>query len=322
MLVDSYGRVIDYLRISVTQRCNFRCLYCMPKTPFEWSAKENLLSFEELFMFVKVCIDEGVKKIRITGGEPLVRKDLHKFIAMISEYKQDIDLALTTNASLLKQQAKDLRQAGLKRINISLDTLKEEVAFKLAQKNILKDVLNGINEALELGFNIKFNTVALKGINDSEFIDLLEFAKTRKSQIRFIEFMENYHAYGDLKGLKSAEILNIIAQKYSFKQGQKSPNAPATIYELEDGYEFGIIDPHSHDFCDSCNRIRLSAEGLLIPCLYYDEALSIKKAIRNKDIVGACEVLKTVIKNKSEKNRWAENEANQSSTRAFYQTGG
>lgn len=321
MLIDSYGRVIDYLRISVTQRCNFRCLYCMPKTPFEWNTKENLLSFEELFMFVKVCIDEGVNKIRITGGEPLVRKDLYKFIAMISQYKQDIDLALTTNASLLKQQAKDLKQAGLKRINISLDTLKEEVAFKLAQKNILKDVLNGIDEALNLDFKIKFNTVALKDINDKEFIDLLEFAKERKCQIRFIEFMENYHAYGDLKGLKSEEILNIIAQKYTFKSCEKIPNAPASLYELSDGYRFGVIDPHSHDFCDTCNRIRLSAEGLLIPCLYYDEALSIKKAIRNNDIKAACEVLRTVIKNKSEKNRWS-NEDNKSSTRAFYQTGG
>ncbi|MCR6570996.1 GTP 3',8-cyclase MoaA [Campylobacter insulaenigrae] len=321
MLIDSYGRVIDYLRISVTQRCNFRCLYCMPKTPFEWSAKENLLSFEELFMFVKVCIDEGVNKIRITGGEPLVRKDLHKFIAMISEYKQDIDLALTTNASLLKQQAQELKKAGLKRINISLDTLKEETAFKLAQKNILKEVLSGIEEALKVGFKIKFNTVALKDINDIEFIQLLEFAKERNCQIRFIEFMENYHAYGDLKGLKSEDILNILAKKYSFKACEKLPNAPASLYELDDGYRFGIIDPHSHDFCDTCNRIRLSAEGLLIPCLYYDEALSIKKSIKNKDIQGACEILKTVIKNKSEKNRW-NHEDNKSSTRAFYQTGG
>lgn len=321
MLIDSYGRVIDYLRISVTQRCNFRCLYCMPKTPFEWSAKENLLSFEELFMFVKACIDEGIKKIRITGGEPLVRKDLHKFIAMIHEYNSDLDLALTTNASLLKLHAKNLKNAGLKRINISLDTLKEEVAQKLAQKNVLPDVLSGIEEAFNVGFKIKFNTVALRGVNDDELIELLEFAKQSNSQIRFIEFMENYHAYGALKGLKSKDILELIAKKYNFKALDKIPNSPASLYELEDGYCFGVIDPHSHDFCDTCNRIRLSAEGLLIPCLYYDEALSIKKAIRNKDINAACDILREVIRNKSEKNRWSD-ENNQTSTRAFYQTGG
>ncbi|SQA68948.1 molybdenum cofactor biosynthesis protein A [Campylobacter jejuni] len=134
MLIDQFGRKINYLRISVTQRCNFRCLYCMPKIPFDYQPKENLLSFEELFLFVKAAIDEGIEKIRITGGEPLLRKDLSIFIKMISDYKSDIDLAITTNGFLLKDFAKDLKNAGLKRLNISLDTLDHKKAKTLAQK--------------------------------------------------------------------------------------------------------------------------------------------------------------------------------------------
>ena len=296
MLIDKYGRVVDYLRISVTQRCNFRCRYCMPTTPFSWTPKENLLTFEELFLFVKVAIDEGVKKIRITGGEPLVRKDLDVFIKMISDYKPDIDLALTTNGFMLPHFAKRLKDAGLKRINMSLDTLNEQKAKFIAQKSVLHEVLAGFEAALDAGLKVKINTVALKGFNDDELVNLLEFAKFRNSQIRFIEYMENSHA--------------------------KEPNAPASIYRLDDGYKFGIIDPHKHDFCESCNRIRLSAEGLLIPCLYFEDALSIKKAVANGDIVAASEILRQVLANKPKENKWAIGASNETSSRAFYQTGG
>ncbi|MBE3610195.1 GTP 3',8-cyclase MoaA [Campylobacter californiensis] len=322
MLVDKYGRTVDYLRISVTQRCNFRCRYCMPTTPFSWMPKENLLTFEELFLFVKVAIDQGVTKIRITGGEPLVRKDLDVFIKMISDYKSDIDLALTTNGFMLRHYAKRLKDAGLKRINMSLDTLDEKKAKFIAQKGILHEVLAGFEAAFDAGLKVKLNTVALKGINDNELVSLLEFAKFRGSQIRFIEYMENTHAKDDLKGLKSDEILAIISEKYKITKDEKLPNSPASIYKLEDGYKFGIIDPHKHDFCESCNRIRLSAEGLLIPCLYFEDALSIKDAVSKGDIVAASEILRQVLENKPEKNKWAVGTQNETSSRAFYQTGG
>ncbi|MGH1600458.1 GTP 3',8-cyclase MoaA [Campylobacter majalis] len=322
MLIDGHGRVVNYLRVSVTQRCNFRCRYCMPSTPFNWTPKENLLSFEELFLFIKVCIDEGVNKIRITGGEPLLRKDLPKFISMIHEYKPDIDLAITTNGYMLKSYAKALKDAGLKRINMSLDTLKNDKARFMAQKSVLNEVLTGFEEALEVGLKVKLNTVALKGFNDDEILNLLEFAKFRGCQIRFIEYMENQHAKDELKGLKSYEILNIIAQKYNFTKAEKLPSAPASLYKLDDGYTFGIIDPHKHDFCESCNRIRLSAEGFLIPCLYFEDAMSIKKAVQSGDILGASEILRQVLKNKPEKNKWEADATNVTSTRAFYQTGG
>lgn len=320
MLIDQFGRKINYLRISVTQRCNFRCLYCMPKIPFDYQPKENLLSFEELFLFVKAAIDEGIEKIRITGGEPLLRKDLSVFIKMISDYKSDIDLAITTNGFLLKDFAKDLKNAGLKRLNISLDTLDHKKAKTLAQKDVLDSVLAGIEEALNLGLKVKLNTVALKNLNDNELLSLLEFAKSKNAQIRFIEFMENTHAYGKLQGLTRDEILQILSQKYQIQLIKKDQKAPVSIYKAND-YEFGIIDPHSHEFCDSCNRIRLSAEGLLIPCLYFDEALSIKEAIRRGDVKAAVEILQEVLRNKPEKNKWSV-EDNETSSRAFYQTGG
>ena len=320
MLIDQFGRKINYLRISVTQRCNFRCLYCMPKIPFDYQPKENLLSFEELFLFVKAAIDEGIEKIRITGGEPLLRKDLSIFIKMISDYKSDIDLAITTNGFLLKDFAKDLKNAELKRLNISLDTLDHKKAKTLAQKDVLDSVLSGIDEALNLDLKVKLNTVALKNLNDDELISLLEFAKSKKAQIRFIEFMENTHAYGKLQGLKRDEIIQILSQKYQIQLIKKDEKAPVSIYKADD-YEFGIIDPHSHEFCDSCNRIRLSAEGLLIPCLYFDEALSIKEAVRKGDIKAAVEILQEVLRNKPEKNKWSVVD-NETSSRAFYQTGG
>ncbi|MEW6551675.1 MAG: GTP 3',8-cyclase MoaA [Campylobacterota bacterium] len=321
MLIDAHGRKVDYLRISVTERCNFRCQYCMPEKPFSWVPKENILSFEDMFKFVKASIDLGIKKIRLTGGEPLLREDLDKFIAMIYGYDSSIDLALTTNGFLLKSVASRLKNAGLKRINISLDSLIPHKAAKIAQKDVLKDVLEGILEAKKVGLEVKINSVPIQGINDDEIIDLLEFCKKEGFKIRFIEFMENSHAASSLKGLKSNQIQDIISTKYSFKKLPRESSSPAQYFALEDGYEFGIIEPHLDDFCTSCNRIRLTAEGYLIPCLYFEDAMSIRDYVRNGDIDKAVEVLKTVLRNKPEKNKWSE-DSNTDSSRAFYETGG
>lgn len=322
MLIDGHGRVVDYLRISVTERCNFRCQYCMPNTPFSWVPHENILSYEDMFLFIKVAIDEGVTKIRITGGEPLVRPNLEVLIKMISDYKKDIDLALTTNAFFLEAQAQKLYDAGLKRVNISLDSLKKEKVAQISKIDSLDRVLRGIEKAKEVGLKIKLNTVPLKGVNDDELLDILEFAKQRRIMVRFIEYMENIHANQNLKGLNSEDIKNIIATKYHFQDIGKVGASPASRFKLDDGYVFGIINPHKHDFCETCNRIRLSSEGLLIPCLYFDEALSIKEAVKEKDYKKASEILKIVLKNKPEKNRWEESKDNEVSSRAFYQTGG
>ena len=321
MLIDSYGRTVDYLRVSVTERCNFRCQYCMPEKPFTWVPKESILKFEELFEFIKVAIDEGIKKIRITGGEPLLREDLDKFIKMIYDYEPTIDLAMTTNAYLLKATAQKLKDAGLQRINVSIDTLKPEVAERIAQKDVLSNVLEGVDEALKVGLKVKVNMVPMKGVNDSEIIDVLEYCKTRGMSIRFIEYMENVHAAVDIKGMKSRELLSVIGEKYVFADEGFDGHSPSHYYKMEDGYRFGIIEPYEDDFCKTCNRIRLSAEGQLIPCLYFDEAMSIKESIQRGDIKGAAQVLKEVVRTKPEKNRWSDTEG-ETSSRAFYETGG
>ncbi len=321
MLVDSYGRTVDYLRVSVTERCNFRCQYCMPEKPFSWVPKENLLSFEELFEFIKVAIDEGVKKIRITGGEPLLREDLDAFIRMIHDYKNDIDLAMTTNAYLLKGSAQKLYDAGLRRLNVSIDSLKPQTAEKIAKKDVLGPVLEGVEEALRVGMKVKVNMVPMKGLNDGEILDVLEYCKERGMTVRFIEYMENVHAEVNIKGMQSPELLSIIGSRYPYIDEGFDGHSPSHYYKLEDGYEFGIIEPHKDDFCTKCNRIRLTAEGNLIPCLYFDEAMSIRDAVRRGDIKEATQVPKEVIRTKPEKNRWSEGDA-EASSRAFYETGG
>jgi GTP 3',8-cyclase len=321
MLIDSYDRVVDYLRISVTERCNFRCQYCMPEKPFSWVPKENILSFEELFEFIKVCVDEGVNKIRITGGEPLLREDLDKFIKMIYDYKPSIDLAMTTNAYLLKDAAQRLKDAGLKRINVSIDSLIPSVAEEIAGKNVLKNVLEGVDEALKVGLKVKVNMVPMKTLNATEIIDVLEYSKARNMSIRFIEYMENAHAKKGISGLKSSELLAILNEKYTFSDDGFDGASPSHYYTMEDGYRFGIIEPYEDDFCKKCNRIRLTAEGNLIPCLYFDEAMSIAESIKHGDIKGAALVLKEVVRTKPEKNRWG-GEDDEISTRAFYETGG
>ncbi len=320
-LVDSYGREVNYLRVSVTERCNFRCQYCMPEKPFTWTPKENLLSFEDMFEFMKVSIDEGINKIRITGGEPLLREDLDKFIKMIYDYAPKIDLAMTTNAYLLKGAAQKLKDAGLKRINISIDSLIPDVAEKIAQKDVLRQVLDGVDEALNVGLKVKVNMVPMKGMNDNEILDVLEYCKDRNMTVRFIEYMENVHAAVDIKGMKSDELLALIGTRYGYTDEGLEAQSPSHYYRTDDGYRFGIIEPYKDDFCSTCNRIRITAEGDLIPCLYFDEAMSIRDAIRKGDIKTAAAVLKEVVRTKPEKNRWSE-EDGESSSRAFYETGG
>ena len=323
MLIDGFGRKVDYLRVSVTERCNFRCQYCMPEKPFSWVPKENLLSYEDLFKFIKASIDEGIKKVRITGGEPLLRENLDIFIKMVFDYKNDIDLALTTNGFLLPKVAQKLKDSGLKRINISLDTLNQATAAKIAQKDVLETVLKGIQAAADAGLKIKINCVPIKGINDNDILDVLEFCKEKGYVVRYIEFMENNHAKDGAKGLNSNEILEIISKKYpNIKMVPRDTSSPAQYYELENGFQFGIIEPHKDDFCAQCNRIRLTAEGFLIPCLYFEDAMSIKDAIQNDRIDEAVEILKKVLQNKPEKNKWSIKDDNKISTRAFYQTGG
>jgi len=325
MLVDKYERKVDYLRVSVTQRCNFRCQYCMPEKPFEWIPKEELLSYEEMFKFIKIAIDNGVKKIRLTGGEPLVRDDLDKFITMIYAYKNDIDLALTTNGYLLKNQIDKLKKAGLKRVNISIDSLERETFWYLTKKDVMDKVKEGIEAAVDAGLYVKLNAVILKDINEHEVLDLYNYAKNLGAQIRYIEYMENENAYENLKTVPSVNIIKQILTKHHIEMQVTKENSAAKIYKDESGYEFGIIEPYDDSFCQTCNRIRLSAEGDLIPCLYYEDAQNIKSSLSSNEKLEA--VLKDVVWNKPEKNKWSLEpsvgcSSTEISSRAFYYTGG
>ncbi|KAA8892283.1 GTP 3',8-cyclase MoaA [Helicobacter pylori] len=321
MLVDSFNRVIDYIRVSVTKQCNFRCQYCMPTAPLNFFDDEELLPLDNVLEFLKIAIDEGVKKIRITGGEPLLRKGLDEFIAKLHAYNKEVALVLSTNGFLLKKMAKDLKNAGLSRVNVSLDSLKSDRVLKISQKDALKNALEGIEESLKVGLKLKLNMVVMKGVNDDEILELLEYAKNRSIQIRYIEFMENTHAKDLVKGLKEEEILDLIAQKYKIIETENPKKGSSKIYTLENGYQFGIIAPHSDDFCQSCNRIRLASDGKICPCLYYQDAIDAKEAIINKDTKMMKRLLKQSVINKPEKNMWNDKNS-KTPTRAFYYTGG
>ncbi|WP_033705516.1 GTP 3',8-cyclase MoaA [Helicobacter pylori] len=321
MLIDSFNRVIDYIRVSVTKQCNFRCQYCMPTTPLDFFDDEELLPLDNALEFLKIAIDEGVKKIRITGGEPLLRKGLDEFIAKLHAYNKEVALVLSTNGFLLKKMAKGLKDAGLSRVNVSLDSLKSDRVLKISQKDALKNALEGIEESLKVGLKLKLNTVVMKGVNDDEILELLEYAKNRGIQIRYIEFMENTHAKDLVKGLKEEEILDLIAQKYEIIETENPKKGSSKIYTLENGYQFGIIAPHSDDFCQSCNRIRLASDGKICPCLYYQDAIDAKEAIINKDTKMMKRLLKQSVINKPEKNMWNDKNS-KTPTRAFYYTGG
>lgn len=293
----------------------------MPTTPLDFFDDEELLPLDNVLEFLKIAIDEGVKKIRITGGEPLLRKGLDEFIAKLHAYNKEVALVLSTNGFLLKKMAKGLKDAGLSRVNVSLDSLKSDRVLKISQKDALKNALEGIEESLKVGLKLKLNTVVMKGVNDDEILELLEYAKNRSIQIRYIEFMENTHAKDLVKGLKEREILDLIAQKYKIIETENPKKGSSKIYTLENGYQFGIIAPHSDDFCQSCNRIRLASDGKICPCLYYQDAIDAKEAIINKDTKMMKRLLKQSIINKPEKNMW--NDKNSKiPTRAFYYTGG
>ncbi|GAA9099626.1 GTP 3',8-cyclase MoaA [Helicobacter pylori] len=280
MLVDSFNRVIDYIRVSVIKQCNFRCQYCMPTTPLNFFDDEELLPLDNVLESLKIAIDEGVKKIRIT-----------------------------------------VWGVALSRVNVSLDSLKSDRVLKISQKDALKNTLEGIEESLKVGLKLKLNMVVVKSVNDDEILELLEYAKNRHIQIRYIEFMENTHAKSLVKGLKEREILDLIAQKYQIIATEKPKQGYSKIYTLENGYQFGIIAPHSDDFCQSCNRIRLASDGKICPCLYYQDAIDAKEAIMNKDTKNIKRLLKQSIINKPEKNMWNDKNS-ETPTRAFYYTGG
>lgn len=275
--VDQFGRQKGKLRISVTDRCNFKCVYCMPEHP-SWMDKKNLVGFESLYQFCELMVKGGIENIRITGGEPLMRKGLVHFIQQLQQLKaQGLKrISMTTNGHYLKKYAVLLKQAGLDDINISLDSL-DDAQFQALTKNALAPVLEGIIHAQDAGLAIKINAVILKGQNEDQILPLTAWACAHRISLRFIEFMPlDGDAHWQRKDVVTEQdILEVLGQQYTL-QLQPQGNEPARRYQLDGGYEIGIISTISHAFCASCDRIRLTAQGELYNCLFATEGLALK----------------------------------------------
>ncbi len=273
-LTDRLSRVHTSLRISVTDRCNIRCFYCMPNENVRFRPRDEILSFEEIERFVRVVSQMGVHRLRLTGGEPLVRADLPRLVEMLAALPGIDDLALTTNGILLEEQAADLRRAGLERVNISLDTLSEEVFQKISRREGLDRVLAGIAAAQKVGFtNIRLNAIAIQGLTEGEIIPLARFARERGLELRFIEYMpldaEQHWQAADV--LDGQTIRRILEAEFGplLPIGRPHASQPATDFEFADGRgRIGLIQPVSQSFCGACDRLRLTAEGQVRNCLF------------------------------------------------------
>ena len=284
MITDSLRRPLGSLRVSVTDRCNLRCRYCMPEQEYVWLPKQSILTFEEIARLVSVFTALGVAKVRLTGGEPLLRHDLPALCRMLAGNTGIRDLAITTNGLLLAKQAAALRQAGLGRITVSLDTLRPERMRDLARSDRHADVLAGIAAARAAGFPLKLNTVVMRGVNDDEVVDLIEFARSQDAELRFIEYMDVGGATGwsAEQVVSQREILEVLSVRYGSiaPVSGGDPSAPAERFRLLDGTTFGIVASTSAPFCRSCDRSRLTADGTWFLCLYAERGTDLRDPLR------------------------------------------
>jgi cyclic pyranopterin phosphate synthase len=273
-LVDGFGRVHTNLRISVTDRCNIRCFYCMPAENIRFKPREELLTFEEIERFARVAASLGVNKLRLTGGEPLVRHGVAELVGQLRKIPGIKDIALTTNAMLLADRAAALREAGLDRLNISLDTLNAEKFVEITRRDALNQVLDGIFAARKAGFtNIKLNAVAIRGLTEDDVVPLAEFARAHAMKIRFLEYMplDGDEAWNNDYVLSGEEILRILSERFGPLEpiDPEDPSQPATDFRYQDATaEIGLIQPVSEPFCHRCNRLRITAEGQIRNCLF------------------------------------------------------
>jgi cyclic pyranopterin phosphate synthase len=285
-MVDSFGRRIEYLRISVTDKCNLRCVYCMPVEGLPWLKRDEILDYEEIARVVRVMAKMGLRRLRITGGEPLVRRDLSSLIRMLSAIEGIDNIALSTNAVLLEAQAADLKEAGVDRVNISLDSLRADRADTIARRpGTLDKVLRGLAAAEAVGFDpIKINVVLMRDSNDDEIVDLAAITKERPWHIRFIEIMPT-GSNTDLSAdsfISCKEALERVRELGDIKPvAGPIGNGPATYYRFDGAPgTIGVITPMSHNFCDRCNRMRLTADGQLRPCLFGSIQTDLRSALR------------------------------------------
>jgi cyclic pyranopterin phosphate synthase len=286
-LIDPFGRRVTDLRVSITDRCNFRCTYCMPEEGLEWVGRDDLLTYEEQAQIVRVCVDRfGFASVRITGGEPTVRAHLPRLVAMLAPLR--IDIALTSNGVKLPEMAGELARAGLARINVSLDSLRRETFFALTRRDELDRVIAGIDASVAAGLHpVKVNSVVIRGVNDDEVVDLAAFARDRGVALRFIEFMP-LDADGEWspdRVVPAAEILDAIHAVFPLEDHALAGSGhvqPAAVFRYADGRgEVGVIPSVTAPFCESCDRIRVTAEGKLRTCLFALEEFDLRHILRS-----------------------------------------
>ncbi len=285
MIIDKFNRVHDYLRISLTDNCNFRCFYCMPEEDYDFTAATKLMQPAEIEQLAKIFVHEGVKKIRLTGGEPLVRKDAADIIMALS--KLPVQLTLTTNGTRLHEFIPVLEAAGIKSLNISLDTLQPEKFMLITRRDQFKTVYNNIQLLLEKNFHVKVNVVVMKGLNDNEINDFVEWTKNQPVHVRFIEFMPfEGNRWTSNKVTTWKEMLTIIEQQYAFVPLKNDVHDTAKVYTVA-GHKgtFAVISTMSAPFCNGCNRMRLTADGKMKNCLFSGEETDLLSALRKDEDV-------------------------------------
>ena len=327
-LVDKFGRLHDSLRISVTDRCNIRCFYCMPEEGVQFMDRADILSFEEIERFVRAAVPLGISKIRLTGGEPLVRRDLHKLIEKLTAIPGIRDIALTTNAVLLEKHAADLFAAGLRRLNVHLDTLDRARFQHITRRDDLPKVLAGIDEAVRVGFRrIKLNIVAVKNLVEPDIVPMARYCRERGFEPRYIEFMplDAQSLWDRRKVLTSDEILSMIAAEIGevVPVPDADPRAPATEYRYADGGgTLGVVASVTRPFCLNCNRLRLTSDGKLRYCLFAIDETDVRDLLRADSTDG--QIQDRIRRNISEK--WIGHEINSSKfippPRPMYSIGG
>jgi cyclic pyranopterin phosphate synthase len=297
-LIDSFGRRINYLRLSVTDRCNMRCRYCMPAGGIGKLRHEDVLSYEELFRIARSAVALGIEKIRVTGGEPLVRKGLIPFLARLSSIPGLKQLVLTTNGLFLEKMAEDLRAAGVQRLNISLDSLQPETFSHITRGGELARVMAGIAAAERAGFPIKVNMVVMRGVNDAEVVDIASLALHNPYTVRFIEYMpaikeKNWQSML----IPGREIIDRIGERFALSPvARKDLAGPAREYRIHGGAgTIGVITPISGHFCGDCNRIRVTATGMAKGCLFASEAMDLKPCLRSSDSEPLHEALRRLV---------------------------
>lgn len=286
-LFDRHGRRINDLRLSVTDRCNFRCQYCMPAEGMEWLEREEILNFEEITRLTRLLCAIGIEHIRLTGGEPLVRRDFPLLVSMLSRIDGVRDLSLTTNGYLLKRDAAALAAAGIQRINVSVDSLQRDRFFQITRRDALPQVLGGLEAAAAEPtlHPIKLNALGIRGFTEQEIYPFCDFARTRGFQVRFIEFMplDADHGWRPETVLSGAEIRAIIERRHALEEVPREPSATARVFRFRDGGlgQIGFVDPVSEPFCVDCNRIRLTADGKLRTCLFSLRETDLRQPLRS-----------------------------------------